>query len=209
MDEKLFYSKNKNGIRAITNSLVLKYWDGHKFGKWIFVDLPYKYASSPKDSENGVGDITLGLGPRGKIKIGRIGYMHYLSHLALTLPTGNSEGDITLGNGRYDIKSNLMMTYLEPGEKWEIDASLEYRLTGKNNKDFNPPNEMYVGLVGGHEIIGKMRLAGGAIDVIRGNKHLLNSRIVGRYTYSKDWHIEFVGEVGKEDKAGFQLRHNF
>lgn len=208
IDERVQYSKNENNIESLTNNFILKYWDGDKVGKFAFVSLPYKLVNSYNSSNQGFGDVTIGAGPRGKIK-----NLHYFLYGASTLPTGNSK----LSNKRYDIKAGTFITYLTKDKKFEIDGALEYNFTGKNNSGINPSNELYFSVLSGGVINNKIRFATGITDLIKDNKDFaLNSRSVLRYTFSPRVHLEVVGDVGlksknipKSNSLGIYLRYNF
>lgn len=208
IDEKVFYLHNKKGTKTITNNLMLKYWDTKKLGVWAYISLPYKFVSSIKGSRNGISDVLLGFGPRGKIKMGDIGSIDYFSHLALTFPTGDSGSDIPLGNGRYDTRGGLIATYLTPDRKYEADISLEYIITGKNNRGQNSPNQKYAGFLVGGKIIDEMRIAAGITDLFDGKEHNNYFRIVLRLIFSKYSHIETIGDIGDDKRIGIQLRCN-
>ena len=213
IDERIAYSNNNKGIESLTNNLILKYWDGNKFGKWGFINLPYKQINSPKDSKNGIGDIAVGAGPRGTIKD-----LHYFLYAALTFPTGNSEAN--LGNGRYDSKVGLMTTYLTFDKRYELDGIIEYTWTGKNKNGINPINEIYAGLLAGGKINSKVRAVSGFTGLVKGDNYLIDLRVISRYIFSKKWHIQLVLDKNiknvnlpkKKYQAGFYgfyIRHNF
>jgi len=196
IDERISWSKNNKNIETIINSLILKYWDGDKSGKCIFVSIPYKFVNSPKGSNNGLGDISVGFGPRG-----RFDNLHWFFYPSVIIPTGNSKDKVPLGNGRYDIKFTYLSTYLRDDKKFEIDGLLGYTITGKNKKDINPPNELSAGLLAGGKIMNNTRFAAGLTYLINGsNDYLLNSRSVVRYTASSSLHFEFIADIGLKSK---------
>ncbi len=212
LDVRATYSENEKNIETITNNLMLKYWDGNKLGKWFFVSVPYKFVDSLQGSNKGIGDITIGLGPRG-----RINYIHWFLYGALMLPTGASEEKVPLGNGRLDIRTGVFATYLTGSKNFEIDGSLEYNFTGENRKNINPPNELSLGLLAGGKITEKIRFATGLTDLIKENGNfLLNSRSVLRYTVSKGLHFELVidksiykDSIPNGTSIGVFARYNF
>ncbi|HEA46384.1 MAG TPA: hypothetical protein ENH99_01230 [Candidatus Pacearchaeota archaeon] len=210
LDGRISYSQSRNGTRTLANSMIFKYWDGDRFGKWGFVSLPYKFIDSPNGHNDGLGDISIGFGLRG-----RINNFHWFSYGALMLPTGDSEG-IALGTGRYDKRMGLLTTYLTPDKKFEIDGLLEYKVVGENREGINLPNELKTGFIAGGEITDKIRFATGLTGLIRETNCLINSRSVIRYTSSRSLYFELVGDVGINSRntttgksIGFQARYNF
>ena len=209
-DTRAIYSKNERNIESLTNNLILKYWDGDStdIGKWAFVNLPHRTIKSQDGSNTGFGDVTLGVGPRGKIQD-----LNYFLYGALTIPTGNSK----LSNNRYDIRAGTFVTYLTKDEKLGIDGALEYNFTGKNNLGVNPPNEFYSGILAGGVISDRIRFATGLTNLVKGNgDFILNSRSVLRYTFSPSIHFELVGDFGidnknipKSNNFGVFVRYNF
>ncbi|MFC1691052.1 hypothetical protein ACFL0W_02615 [Nanoarchaeota archaeon] len=214
LEANAFYSKNEKGAEAQNYSLKFKYWDGkgEKFGKWGFVNIPYKWVETPAGSNYGLGDITIAAGPRGDF-----GDFHFHSHAGLTLPTGETKSDVPLGNGRYDASINGLATYILSKNAAEIDASLSYTITGENNSGQNPPNVLSGGLLAGGEITDAIRLVGGVTGKHKDNgDYVINARGVGRLTISKDWHAQVIGdwtaysrEIPKGESMGVQFRYNF
>jgi hypothetical protein len=210
-DERVSLSKNEKNVKTLTNNLILKYWDGKELGKYGFLSLPYSFIDSPDGSDNGLGDISVGFGPRGAIK-----NLHWFLYETFTLPTGDSEGKIKLGNGRVDTKFSGLATYMTSDKTLEIDGSLEYNFTGKNKGGVNPPNEVSMGLLGGGRFTNRIRFATGVTGLIKDNgDYLLNSRSVIRYTPSQELHFEFVGDwclenedIPRKNGIGFYLRYN-
>ena len=198
----------KDKLRVLTNSLTLKYWDGEKIGKWGFISLPYKFIDTPNKSEGGIGDISIGFGPRG-----RIDNLHWNSYVSATLPTGGKR----IGNERIDLRLGVLATYLTPDKKYEIDGSLEYRFTGKNKEDINSPNQISFALLTGGKLTNKTRLVTGFESLIKDDgNYFLKSRTVFRYTVSSSLFFEFLGDVGidnknapKENSVILQARRNF
>lgn len=209
VDERVTYSRNEKNIESLTNNLILKYWDGDStnIGKWAFINFPYRLATFPI-SNKGLGDIIFGLGPRGKIQD-----LYYFLYVSLTIPTGNQG----LSNNRYDVKTGTFITYLTKDKKFEIDCALEYNITGKNDKDINPTNEFYSGILAGGAINNKVRFVTGLINLAKDNgDFVLNSRSIFRYTFSPNFHFELINDFGINAKnipmansVGFFVRYNF
>ena len=94
-DARVVYSnkedeKNKEKrVDAITNQFLFKYWDGDDLGKFMFVDIPYKLTYSSGELSHGLGNISAGIGPRG-----RAGSFNFISYLALEID-GSLECKIT------------------------------------------------------------------------------------------------------------------
>lgn len=211
LDQRINFTKNDQDIETITDNLILKYWDGENVGKWVFLNLPYKFVNSPLGSNNGLGDISLGFGPRGKIK-----NFHIFGYFSSTFPTADSKG-IILGNRRYDKNIGILSTYLSNNRKFEVDFSLEERFTGKNKKGINPPNETSSGLLIGGAVGKKMRFATGFTYLINNDgNYIAFSRSVLRHTYSQKLHLEFISDIGLANKkvpksygGSIFLRYNF
>ena len=209
VDERITYSKNNKNIETITNNLILKYWDGDSTdtGKWAFINFPYRLATFP-NTNKGFGDVTFGLGPRGKID-----NFHWFLYGALTMANGDQE----LSNNRYDIKAGTLVTYLTEDKEFEIDSALEYNITGRNDKGVNHSNEIYYGVLVGGKINDKIRAINGLISLIKYNgDFILNSRSVFRYTFSPTIHLEIIGDLSlanknipKSKSLGLFLRYNF
>ena len=212
LDGRLTYSKNERNIESLTNNLILKYWDGDKLGLWGFLNLPYKNINSSNKSSEGFGDISLGIGPRG-----RINNFYWCSYAGFTFPTGDEKSNPVLGNGRLDTKIGLLETYITSDKKYEIDGMVEHNVTGKNGSGVNPSDETYIGILGGGKITKKLRLATGFTDLIKSNSdYIANWRIVLRYTASPKLHFELVGDKGidghnvqKSTGIGVYMRNNF
>ena len=208
IDERVTYSRNDRDIETITNNLILKYWDGDStdIGKWAFVNLPYRILTSP-NSREGLGDITLGFGSRGKID-----NFHWFLYGSLTTPSGKKG----LSNERYDLKIGTLVTYLTEDKKFEMDGVLEYNNTGKSSKGINPSNEIYSGVLAGGKVSDKIRAVTGLINSVKDNgDFILNSRSVFRYTFSPTIHLELAGDLSlanknipKSKNLGLFLRYN-
>lgn len=206
VDERVQYSKNDKNIKALTNNLILKYWDGDDLGLFGFANIPYKQIND----NSGIGDFTIGLGPRAKVND-----LHFLSYISLTFPTGDFNKN--LGNGRYDKKFGLFTTYLNKNSGYDINNVAEYNLTGKNEKGITPPNELYLSLFSGKEISDKLRIGLGLTDLIKENDDYdLRFRTSARYTVSKFLHFELIGELPVSTKnmpkskgVGIFMRYNF
>src|SRR3989344_7046130 len=135
LDSRVTFVENEQKTKTTAGNLILKYWDGDKFGWWGFLNLLYKNVDALSSSSRGFGDISLGGGPRG-----RLNNFHWLSYVGLALPTGDDQSKPTLGNGRLDTKVGLLGTYLTSDKKYELDGILEHTFTGKNNSGVNPPD---------------------------------------------------------------------
>ena len=195
LDERLSFSKNENGVGLLTNILILKYWDGSKFGKFGFVSIPYKFIDSPNGSGRGFGDVSIGIGPRSSIK-----NLNLIPYFSLTFPTGESK-NIATGNGRIDKKAGIAITYLFNNKNAELTSSFEYNNTGRNRDRVNPPNEVSMGFVAGYKM-GRIRTATGLVDLVKGNgDFLLNLRNGIRYTLSPKLHYVLYGDLSIKNKA--------
>jgi|SRR3989338_7994532 len=188
LDVRTTYSVNEKDVETITNNVILKYWDGDEFGKFAFISIPYKFINSPKGSDNGIGDISLGLGPRG-----RIDNLHWFLYGSLTFPTGEAG----LGNKRDDAKAGALATCFIDEKRFEIDGILEHNFTGENNSGTNPPNETYAGFLVGRKVTKKTRAGIGLTELIKDNgDYITNWKVALRYTASPKLHFELVGDKG-------------
>lgn len=172
---------------TVTNTLILKYWNGNDYGTWAFVGLPYRFfLDSPV--HDGFGDASLGAGPR--FKAGPVNVLYYA---ALNFPTGNPKKGG--GNERRDIKIGCSATTMTPDKKLEFDVSGEISFTGKNRRNKDPPNESYFGFVAGEEFAKNYRCAVGLTHQNRSDAgHQTNARAVARYTRYKNIHFEIIGD---------------
>lgn len=196
LDERVGYAENDRDVHTATQTSILKYWNGKGRGMWAFAIVPYKGIFGPSGSADGLGDITLGAGPRGQTN-----HLHWLSHAAVTFPTGDSKADVPLGTSRYDVKAGAFFTYFpDPSKKpseqpFEVDSSIEYTVTGDNPQRVNPPNELAIGVIAGGKIGKHMRLAGGLTELLKDNgDDLTNVRTVFRYTWSPTVHMEVIAD---------------
>ncbi len=196
LDERVTYSKDEFGKEGITNILMLKYIDGNKIGKWCFVSLPYRHVSFNGESNSGLGNASIGCGPRGSA-----GNFHWISYGGIVFPSTAEEGNLPLGNSRFDTKLGMFGTYISPDKRFDIDGSFEYSFTGKTD-GHNVPNEANIGLVYGRKITDKIRLASGFTEFTRDNgDYMLNSRSVMRYTPSSNFHLELLVDLPLDNKA--------
>ena len=183
---------------------MLKHWNGDKIGTWAYLKLPYKTISNSEGFSYGTNDISIGLGPRGKIPIGG-GSFNFLSYGALTFPTGQ------LGNQRLDASLGLNYTFLTPGNTFDIDGTFNYTFTGEsideNRETYNPPNVFSYGLVAGGQPVDGIRLAGGFTGKTTGKDDegntntTINGRGIIRFIFSPDFHMEVIGDAGKDYHA--------
>lgn len=177
------------------NNLILKYWDGKDKGVFAFASLPYKEVTSGESKNNGLGDISFGIGPRFEIKLGKnkLGLQTYLGTI---LPTGDNKSKPSLGTGRHDYKAGLFGTLLNGSKKYEADFSFDYNLTEGRKVS----NDISSGLVLGGRVNNNLRLVAGPLfnykDEGKNNGDFtLSGRLNSRYTPS--------GELGK--KVHFEL----
>ncbi|MDD5133341.1 MAG: hypothetical protein PHD81_01530 [Candidatus Nanoarchaeia archaeon] len=210
VDNRINYSTKEipsgENVDSFTNNLIFKYWDGTNKGTFAFVNLPYKVIKSGEYNSSGIGDISLGIGPRfeTKLKENKLGFLTYLGAV---LPTGNKNSKPALGTGRTDYKLGLFGTLLSESKKYEADMALDYTLTeGKGVSD-----EINAGLVLGGKVDDNLRLvAGPIINLKSGGKndgdYTVNGRINVRYTPSGDigkkmhfelWYDHLLGYQGK------------
>lgn len=181
--------------RTMALTPILKYWDGHKHGKWGFIALPYKNVDNGKAQSSGFGDLLIGGGPRGSKTLENMTF-NYLSHVAVTLPTGDMSKASALGTGRVDVKAGLATTLLSHDKAKELDAIVEFTRTGKHKVS----DELYGGLMLGGKTTANTRLAAGLNGTYKvggasEGDHLLTSRVALRYIFSQKAHLELWGDV--------------
>src|SRR3989344_7845252 len=157
LDERVSFSRNEQSVDALANTLILKYWDN---GKWIFVNIPYRFIETPNGSNDGLGDVSVGAGPRAII-----GNTEMLPYFALVLPTGET-GTITTGNGRFDVKIGAASTSLFYNGNIELTLLAEHNFTGENARGINPPNETTAGFLAGAKVSPRLRIATGLTDLV-------------------------------------------
>ena len=202
-DERIGFSErdlNGSKTKAIVSNSILKYWNGDKLGMWAFVNVPYKEVSNDTGRSVGFGDVSLGLGPRGRIDLGEKGNLHWISYAGLNLPTGDTDNKPNLGNGRLDKKVGLFSTYMTLDKKVGVDTSLEYNFTGENNLGKKPSDELYAGAIVNRKIANNWRLGVGSIGTLKQNgkndgDYLLTARGVLRFDHpSKKWHAVILAD---------------
>ena len=132
-DLRLGFAERENTTGVTTKSIVsqnvLKYWNGGSIGMWGYASMPYRALDNGKTESSGVGDMTLGLGPRFT-RTNSIGSFHFLPYVALTLPTGDSSARPALGNDRLDLKLGTGFTYLTRDKKGEIGGHSNIPIRG-------------------------------------------------------------------------------
>jgi len=207
IDERVACAVYQESVQ-ISNNFILKYWTGDAAGKWVFVNVPYKLSVSEAGSKAGLGDISVGAGPRG-----RIGSLHWISYAGMTFPSGETNEKIKLGTGRLDKKFGLFVTY---NGTVELEGALEHNFTGRRD-GLAVPDETYWGLLAGGKLTDKIRAVSGLTETHKENgSFLLNSRSVARYTVSPKMHFEVVADIGLDSKniplgksVGIYQRYNF
>jgi len=196
LDYRMLFAEKENDASSLTQVLILKYWDGDGLGKWGFVGVPYLSG----DAKNGFGSVSIGGGPRGKI-----GKLNWISFGGLTFV---DQGD----SKSVDKRLGLFTTYLTEDKDLEFTNTLEYRFKGEDAL----PDELKLGSVAGGKIADKLRAVGGFNGIRKDGDYLINLRALLRYTHSKQFHLEVVGEQGIKSKGipkgtsiGFYARYNF
>ncbi len=221
-DFRVGYREKTNAIGVKTKAAIitpiLKYWDGRESGKWGFVALPYKNLDSERKQSEGIGDLVIGGGPRGTIKLEK-GTFNYLSHLVATIPTGDSSTVPTFGTGKVDLKAGFATTIITNDKTKELDASIEVTRTGKNKTS----NEIYVGfMVGGKTSTNTRTTTGFKGSYKIGGKNDGNNLITWTSAFryilppKTNSHLEFWGDLdisrkGMPKGAGItgMIRYNF
>ncbi len=188
VDNRTSYSikESQTGVESETlaNNLILKYWNGTNNGVFAFANFPYKYIKSDDNTSRGMGDLSLGIGPRFERKIWE-NKLGFLTYIGTVLPTGNKDSIPALGSGRVDYKTGFFGTILSSSKRYEADFSLDYTLTeGDEISD-----DASGGLVLGGRINDNIRVVVGPTFNYKsgGNNdgdNALNGRINLRYTPS-------------------------
>jgi hypothetical protein len=216
LDQRVSFGEREtlpNKTQTTSDNTILKYWSGNQLGAFGFVNVPYKEISKGNASSDGLGDINIGLGPRGKLDFGQYGSLNFLSCAGLTLPTGDNKVKHALGSGRLDNKAGLFTTYLSKNKRLETDASIEYTSTGKDGLGNKPSDELAAGIVAGGQIARNLRLVGGLTGNYKcGGKnegdYSFGPRANMRYIVSLRTHFEIVADyysINKDMPRGFGL----
>ncbi len=193
--------ENTAGVatRSLVNQNIVKYWNGGSKGIWGFGAFPYKILDNGTSENSGLGDITLGGGPRFAFT-NYVGSFHFLPYVALTLPIGDSTSKPALGNNRIDFKVGTGFTYLPSSKKGEISGIVEYTRTGID-KELKIPDEVYGGILAGGSLsvlrMPRLRMLTGItgttkIGSINDGDYVITSRTALRCTppNTKRWHTE-------------------
>jgi hypothetical protein len=177
-------TKDLPSIEKVTNHLIVKYWDGERFGKWGFVNLQYRFEDSGKESKRGLGDVYVGAGPRFST-----GNFHAMGYLGIKLQKGE------LTNNRNETSFGILATY--EFKPYELDAMLERVVTGLDAKGINQPNEFTAGLLGAAAAGSKFKGGIGASAKTNDQGDYSAEAIaVGRFIHSKYFHMEAVYRHG-------------
>jgi|GEM_PF-2562785 len=213
--------RSLNGFetKEVINNNILKYWNGQENGVFGFISIPYKSLDNGTSESRGLGDISIGFGPRG-IVTNKFGSGHYLPYIGMSLPTGNFNSKPALGNNRYDLRIGSGFTLYTSSKKGELDAALEYTKPGIGS-NLQISDNLYGGFLIARQLSARFRAGAGLIGNFRANgpkegDYILTSRIAARYTHSKKWHAEFWGDfdiASRNMPSGFSgtlaLRYNF
>ncbi len=212
LDLRESYTQKTDSKKTITttttNNDVIKYWSGDKLGLFGFINIPtYKTININNSKSNGFGDLTFGLGPRGRIDL-RSGSFNFLSYLGASIPTGNSKYTPALGNGRTDLKAGFFTTTLSADKIFEFDTSFEYTSAGKNHKNIRGLDEITAGAIVGTKLTENnlARIGVGFTSKYRetsSNKwdYVYGPRIVLRITpEKKNWHFELIADYDLASK---------
>ncbi len=202
LDERIGYAERDTSPSKTTTAAentILKYWSGDKTGIFGFANIPGKYTEKGENSSSGIGDIALGIGPRGKLDFGTHGSLNFLSYAGLTLPTGDDLSKPSLGTGRLDERVGLFATYLSQNKKFETGASFEYTFTGEDRFGRKASDELALGIVSGGEVAKNLRMVGGLTGIVKqGGKndgdYSIGPRVNIRYTFSPRMHAELIAD---------------
>jgi hypothetical protein len=197
-DNRTGYSEREslNGARTktLTDNAILKYWNGTNRGIFAFVNLPYRNIQSEENESSGLGDLSLGAGPRFETRLGN-GNLGIISSIGVSLPTGENNSSPTLGTGRTDINVGILGTAIDGAKKYEADFALNYALTEGNAVS----DEVSGGIVLGGRLNPNFRLVAGALGNYKlgganeGDNSLsgrINLRITPNGKLAKRFHFE-------------------
>lgn len=205
--------QENNGTKttSFSDTISIRYWNGNTKGIFSYIALPYKIIDNNGHKSNGLGDLGIGIGPRGTIK-NNFGSFHYASTIGLQLPTGDEGKTPKLGTGRTDLRFSIGVTYLTPSQKTEVDASFDYIRAEKDASD-----DILFGIAAGQQIHKKIKTGLGILGNIKyseikdkGEKFTL--RGIMRYTYSPRWHTELwldKGILDERNETTLVFRYNF
>ena len=199
LDNRLTLSERESGKLnnySLENNSILKWWP--KNPSWIFAgaSIPYKYAESGAAQSEGIGDISLLLGPRFVHRYS-FGSLHYSIAGGVRLPTGDADAKPSLGSGSIDYMLNAGFTYLTPDKQFNVDAAGVFTFAGKDRN--HRSDNVFTGAVLGAKPTSSSSLrafAGPIVNYQLGGNNDGNYRVslrTGvRFTpvNTKRWHIE-------------------
>jgi len=190
IDLQTNYSWNTINQRTAQDQAIIKYWTGDELGFFELLSLPFKQTKTENTSATGPGDITLTMGPRG-----RIGTNQFMLYGATTLPSGNQNTKPALGTGRYDFKLGTAVTALTKDSTLEADGVVERTWTEMGT--IHPaPNETYAAVLTGGAFSSWGRAIAGFLGSVNDKgQAYLTARGIIRYTPSKSTHVELVLDV--------------
>lgn len=190
---------NGKETTSITDTASIRYWNGGSKGVFGYVVAPYRFVDSGSAQRDGLGDISLGFGPRGALTNG-IGSFHIISTFGLILPTGDEKVNPRLGNGRTDMRFSIGGTYLTLPKTTEVDMSFDYIRSEKSASD-----DILLGFAAGRQIHPSIKIGLGLIANVKNGglqdgNYLITGRAIMRYTpqraknsedqWKKNWHTE-------------------
>lgn len=211
-------ANDSSKTKSFVNNNIIKYWSGDSLGLFGFASIPYKSVNNGKFNSNGLGDITIGVGPRGSYT-NSIGSLHCSSYAGIVIPIGDSSSKPSLGNNRWDMKFGIGLTYFTPKRNGEIDFVFDYTIAEPGK--LNASDDIYLGALVGGKVSKHFRAGAGLIGNIKNSgtqsgNYLLTYRTAVRYIHSKRWHVELWSDVDVASKnmpsglAGtLALRYNF
>ena len=199
-DQRVSYGEkelNRTTTATMGSNSILKYWNGNTKGIFGFVNVPWKSLDTETVHSSGIGDVTLGLGPRGRFDVRDTGSFHWISYAGAIVPTGNNTTKPALGNGRTDFKTGCFATYLTLDKKFEVDTSIEYTPTFTSQIS----HELATGFVIGGALPHNFRVAAGLTSVLKHGStsdkaYSVNYRMILRKNFSPTWHLVAIGDIG-------------
>ena len=225
-DNGINYTRKETSLNvteSFVNNNVIKYWTGKERGFFAIGSLPYKFLRQGVQSSEGLGDLTLKLGPRGTEDLGNSGSFHWITAIGASIPLGDAQAKPTLGNGRTDFKGGFTTTWLDAAKNNECTTSFEYTkpLTFLNNKTVS--DEINAGCIVGRKLDETWRVGAGLRGTYRigepsDGEYVLKARALVRYTFPQNtmWHLELIGDksvatknMPDEVSGALLLRYNF
>jgi len=225
-DHGINYTRRETTQGASDNwiqSNVVKFWTGKELGFFAIGALPYKFLEANGMESSGLGDLTLKLGPRGTLDLGKQGSLHWITSAGASLPVGDAETRPALGTGRYDFKGGFTTTWLDAKKRNEITTAFEYTKPVTLYQDRAVSDEINAGFILGRKLNETWRIGAGLRGTYKlgepsDGDYILKARTLVRYTFpqNKMWHLELIADksiatrnMPEETMGAVLARYNF